>query len=218
MIEFDFLKKMLRERRSYYYSAFHFEMVSREVERLSALYPKSDFVLPEDGPVGSWGGPSLTVSHMLAPPSNGAKIIEETFSIRLPSDFLAFYSLWNEGLLLVRNPIKILAPKDILELTAEIRDAQQAPYQLPFHTIRFGELNPSFHYALRFDSIAKDWEVALCASDETRDVEFQSLEYESCATDKTFTAWLHRMLDTDGAPLDSHYPDDPDDFFNQRVA
>ena len=193
-------------------------MIEDEMARLAATYPKEPLPKIEKGPMGNWNQPSMTVSHAFMPPRTSAKVIEREFEIELPADFKEFYSRWNEGLLLVRNPVKIMSPDCIVTDTLEIRDVQETPRDTPFRTIRFGELAPNFHFVLRFSPSAAAWVVDLWASSEQLYTEFQSPECDTNPTDSSFTEWLQRMIMTDGAPLHPAYPDNEDDYFNQRVA
>ena len=217
MDRFSFLQDVLHERRSYDYSVGHVEMIETEMARLAAAYPDEPLPKLEVGPIGHWNQPSLTVSHAFMPARSGAQIIEKAFNISLPEDFTEFYNRWNEGLLLGRNPIKIMSPDYILSETLDIRSAQSIPSSVPFHTIRFGELTSYFHFLLRFSVPVANWVVDLVASNEFRDTEIQSHGCDRAFTDLIFTEWLKRMIDTDGAPLHSAFPDNEDDYFNKRV-
>jgi hypothetical protein len=214
---FDFFYSALSQRRSYDYSALDREFIERETSRMRLAYPNAEFVLPSDGPFGNWGCPSTTVSHLAAPPSDGITEIEREFDINLPADFNAFYRLHNEAFILGRNPVLIMSPAQIIYVSDDLRDAHDIPDDLPRHVIRFGWLGTDSYFLLRFNASNNDWEVMLSSYSHATDAELQDRTAWGTPCDKTFTDWLRRMMETDGAPLHPAHEGDFD-FSNKRVA
>lgn len=214
-MNFEFLDQRLSERRSYDYNGWQLEFIHRELARMSLDYPNKVFVQPSDGPIGNWKCPSTSVSHLAAPAGNGIKDVEEEFNIELPADFRAFYQLYNEAFILGRNPVLIMSPAQIVSISDELRDAHDIPEDLPRHVIRFGWLGNDSYFLLRYHTKNNNWEVVLSSYSHDTDAELQERTDWGTPWGKTFTDWLRRMIETDGAPL---YSDDKDDFSAKRIA
>ena len=217
-MNFKFFKGLLTENRSYDYTAGHIELVQRETARMRQAYPETVFPTFFDGPVGNWDCPSTTVSHLVAPKGEGVGSIEEQFFIHLPTDFKEFYHLHNEALILTRNPVLIMTPEQLISVSDELREAHEVPKDLPRHIIRFGWLGTDSYFLLRYCEEASDWKVMISSYSHATDAELQDRTAWGTPSDKSFTDWLHRMIETDGAPLHPAHADEEDDFFVKRVA
>ena len=216
MSAFEFFKNALSERRNYDLSAGHVEWLNFEINRLRAIYPEVKLPEIEHGPIGNWGSPSLTVSHFFVPPRSGVGKVEEEFGIKLPADFVEFYQNWNEGILITRNPVKIMNPTEIIRTVNELRTAQDIPDNLPHRIVRFGDLGNSSYFLLRYRHGIEDWEILCSSYSQDTDADLQEDNDFPRPCDKTFSEWLQRMVVTDGVPLHPLLPDE-DDKFNQRV-
>ena len=181
-------------------------------------YPEAVFPTFCDGPVGNWNCPSTSVSHVSAPPGTGVKEIEQRFNIRLPADFNEFYQIHHEALILTRNPVLIMSPAQIIHVSDDLRDAHEVPKDLPRHVIRFGWLGTDTYFLLRFEEATGQWGVMISSYSHATDTELQDRTAWGTPCDKSFTEWLRRMIETDGAPLHPGHADDEDDFYVKRVA
>lgn len=217
-MRFHFLEQRLIETRSYDYTAGHIEFIQRETGRMCQAYPGAFFPTFSDGPVGNWNCSSTTVSHVAAPPEEGIRSIEERFNIRLPADFNEFYRVHNEALIMTRNPVLIMNPEQIIAVSNELREAHEVRKDLPRHIIRFGWLGTDSHFLLRYCKEANDWEVMISSYSHATDAELQDRTAWGTPCDKSFTAWLRRMIETDGAPLHPDHADEEEDFFVKRIA
>ena len=144
--------------------------------------------------------------------------IEQQFDIRLPADIKEFYGLHNEALILTRNPVLILNPEQIIAVSNELREAHEVPKELPHHIIRFGWLGTDSYFLLRYCAEVGDWEVMISSYSHATDAELQDRTAWGTPCDKSFTDWLRRMIETDGAPLHPAHPDENEDFFIKRIA
>lgn len=217
-MSFSFFQCLLTEQRSYDYTGGHIEFIRRETDRMYQTYVGAVFPTICDGPVGNWNCPSTTVSHVAAAPGAGLSVLEERFHIKLPADFKEFYRLYNEALILTRNPVLIMNPEQIIAVSDELREAQEVPKELPRHIIRFGWLGTDSYFLLRYCAEANDWEVMISSYSHATDSELQDRTAWGTPCDKTFTDWLRRMIKTDGAPLHPDHADEEDDFFVKRIA
>lgn len=217
-MSFAFFHHLLTEWRSYDYTAWHIEFIQRETQRMSQAYRNVVFPTLCDGPVGNWNCPSATVSHIAAPAGAGLSVLEDRFHIKLPGDFHEFYDQHNEALILGRNPVLIMSPEQMIAVSDELREAHEVAKELPRHVIRFGWLGTDSYFLLRFCAEVNDWEVLISSYSHATDAELQDRSAWGSPCDKSFTHWLRRMIETDGAPLHPAHADEADDFFVKRIA
>ena len=217
-MNFEFFHSSVNERRSYLYSSIHIELLQRTLKQFNELYPEARIETPKPGPLSTDGYPSIEVSHIVAPPRDGLNAVEHKFGIRLPDDFKEFYRVHNEALILTRNPVLIMNPEQIISVSDELREAHEVPKDLPRHIIRFGWLGTDSYFLLRYCEEASDWKVMISSYSHATDAELQDRTAWGTPSDKSFTDWLHRMIETDGAPLHPAHADEEDDFFVKRVA
>ncbi len=203
-MNFSLLDSLLGEKRYYDYNAGQLNFICQEIDRLRRSY-HGDFVpSPSDGPLGYWNCPSAGVYHIAVKPSVKACLIEQKFGVALPGDFIEFYTHYAEALLLGRNPILIMRPEQIIEVSDELRDAHNAPSNLPRHVIRFAWLGADEYFLMRYVTNEKDWEILLSSYSQSSDEELQSGSSWGIRCDNSFSNWFQRIINTDGAPLDGN--------------
>jgi hypothetical protein len=219
-MNFDFLTESLEEERSYDYPASQVESLNQLLTSLAARHSQRHLYFPRPGPIGNWGVPSTTVKHCFCNAScadTWLAQLQRLVGATLPDDFKAFYTIWHEGILMTRNPVRILCIEEVISEMHQIRRYSRVSSETPYHFLRFGEINSQRHFGLRLRSDSETWIVDLNCWNEVNDSELLSSELEHSLTDKSFTQWLRRMILTDGAPLDPGWPDE-DDLFVKRVV
>jgi hypothetical protein len=136
----------------------------------------------------------------------GVKPIEERFGIRLPRELHEFYRRWNGGVLVYRTLYSVLSVEDIVTTALELRELHEVPPDLPWHAVRFCELQDSDCLALRKRQ-SDAWEVVWAGCDRT-DLDLlrpdDPREDCNCTLDPSFLHWLRRMDETDGWPWGEH--------------
>lgn len=124
------------------------------------------------------------------------------WAVRLPTDYLEFCSRFSEYILAGRIPVRIMESDEIRDNDGA-RDAWDVPKTALRRVFEFARVvEEPAHFAFRWNEdcsrmdIVYSWdygdigEPILLGKDGDRFV-----------SDQTFTAWLHRMLETDAHPL-----------------
>jgi hypothetical protein len=142
-------------------------------------------------------------THLTFPPEpGGLKAVEDAFGITLPDDFIEFYSQWSQVLLVLREAYWIMPAGQIVEINKRWRGPNYDKF--PCNLVRFAQyFNESGqHFALRRKRPSSSWTVAVVDDSDyhvdDEDAGTDAQDYRT--TDADFTAWLHRMLETDGTP------------------
>ena len=216
-MNFNFISNILLEKRCYDYNAWRIEFIVNELERIDKNQPNLDILFPEKNKFDEIKSDSFIVSHVFVPSVSGVKIVEETFGIELPSDFIEFYKQFNEAVILGLNPIVVLSPEEIIKVSNELREAQGVHKDLPRHVIRFAWIGTDQYFLLRFCPDAKNWDVMFSSYSLASDTELQNKTAWTKPCDKSFGDWLRRIIETDGAPLDPLDPDEGD-FLTKRIS
>lgn len=206
-MNYDFFHQTLKERRAYDYTDSHLEFIKREIKRMCVAYPEVEFFAPQPGPIGNWSRPSAVVSNLAAPPREGLAELQDYLDAELPEDFKAFYEQHNEAFFLGRNAILIMNPGEMIELSRNLRDAQEVSDEVPRHVLRFGSLDTESYFLIRYNSRTKVWGVFFSSYSHRTDEELLEENMDKWVIDISFSAWLRRMVATDGSPTASDYPD-----------
>ncbi len=217
---FDFFTESLPHERSYDYPPAQVESLNQWIESLAAKHPKCKVHFPKRGPTGNWDVASTTVKHCFCDSSYDnmwLPQVQKMVGTSLPEDFVAFYNIWHEGILMTRNPVRMLSIEELVLETQEIRRNSGVVDNIPFHVLRFGEINSQRHFALRLLSDEQTWVIDINSWNEVTDAELISPDWDNSFTDLSFGQWLRRMISTDGAPLDPDSPDE-DDFYVKRIV
>ena len=143
---------------------------------------------------------------------DGVRSVEERFGVALPPEFHRFYQRWNGGVLVYGALYFLLPAEEIIETAVEFRELQEVSLDLPWHVLRFCELDGGNFVALRRKRDG-EWE-AIFTSCENVDTEYLEPE-DSCVDARrilapSFSEWLRKVHDTDGWPWGEHiaYPED----------
>lgn len=131
------------------------------------------------------------------------------FGIPLPADYLAFTERYSRYLLANRCPVELFPAKDIKNRIHALRISRHLDMQPPFRLFPFAEpaRDPSF-FAFRWSPDYRKMDVVFCEdSSDYGEPELLGPEGDQYVTDASFTAWLQRMLDTEGYPFIPGKPD-----------
>ncbi len=141
------------------------------------------------------------VSHMMRPfDGTDLGLVEHEFQMSLPDEIKSLYRRWSGGALVYRQVFRLLTPREIVSVTREIRTARNED-DLPYHLIRFCDMEDSNYFALRKDPAASDqWNVIFADIGYT-DADMQGDQGKGMICDASFTDWLVRLDETDGFPL-----------------
>jgi hypothetical protein len=125
--------------------------------------------------------------------------VEEEFGIQLPDDLKCFYGLWSQMVLL--ESYWMMPASEIITTNL---DWEYAPGGAPCNLVRFARCsdNREQNFALRRKDPAAPWTVALWDDMDYHedDADAGMDRFDFRVTDPDFTAWLKRMLETDGTP------------------
>jgi hypothetical protein len=138
----------------------------------------------------------------------------------LPGDFLAFWRRWERAVLVLRSDYWLLSPAQMIEINTNY--AQYSP-RCSGHNggqhrlIRFAEIGEGSgdYAALRLQPGKSEWDVCYIGHEYWTESAELDLDNEKWGTDPNFTAWLDRLLKTDGWPT-LPWLDDP--CMNIRLA
>ena len=140
-------------------------------------------------------------THLLKPGfADGIRSVERKFEVTLPQDMHDFYRRWGSGYLVFLREYRLMPPSEIIEEVISFRTIRKERADMPKRMFRFCELEDSNFFAVRQNWSNGDWEVIYADIGDT-DQELQGEYGDSCVTDASFTAWLKRMVDTDGWPI-----------------
>lgn len=139
----------------------------------------------------------VRVKHLMNPPCASVKRIEDEFDVKLPADFTAFYNNWDGGILLLREHYSIQSIDQIIKVTYEFRRVHNIPKDAPLNVVRFCERYDMHYLALR----KKDdtWDIVWADIGDSEEELLSDSPYIAWI-DKSFYAWLKRMIVTDGYP------------------
>jgi hypothetical protein len=200
--DYELFDHTLRERRRY---RFVNEQGSYAMKRLRGrgVLEDVEVEMPQDGCV------EVSGTHVMNPGSPiGVAAINERFNISLPEDVDRFYRKWDGGVLLFREIYPLMSVQEIVQTTAWYLDAN--PTDLPVALVRFCDLGNSDYLALRLNT-RQAWEVIFKANEyPDEDIIINWHEHPGAFLDASFSAWLKRMIETDGWPMGGKwiYPDE----------
>lgn len=146
---------------------------------------------------------TLEFSDMAVTGPGGQGSLARAWGLVLPKDYRKFCDTFDEYILATRIPVSILSAEAIEETTRLLRGGWGIPAEQEHRIFPFAEIvGASDLFALRWNAdlsqvdvvLAEDlgsvWEPVLTGEDG-----------DSYVTDPDFTAWLERMIRTDGCPL-----------------
>lgn len=206
-IDFGFLERALHERRAYRchgpYAAWRYEWMSEWSLDDMVLKGKTD---------GEDADFVFTGTHRMRPGNAlGVARINEVFNVTLPADFDAFYRRWDGGVLLFREIYPLLSVEQMLEVNEWYVENTTWDRRSPWPLIRFCDMSNGDYLAMRLSGDGA-WQVNFLSRespDECFIVDWEQ-EYSGSFMDASFTAWVRRIIATDGWPVGfvSLYEDD----------
>lgn len=129
--------------------------------------------------------------------------LAKKWKLPLPADYLEFTNHYAEYLLATRCPV-LISSKKYVELDTEgVRQGRNIPEETPHRLFYFSSIiGEPGNFIFRWSENFKKVDVVLARDyGLTGPSELLGPKGDQYVTDANFTAWLTRMLDTDGYPL-----------------
>ncbi len=176
------------------------------------LYPVIDPKVKRFKPKVNKEWTAMEVVDMAIMRRGGQEELAKQWGLRLPADYIAFCEAFDYYLLSMRNPISILdAGRIESQTTWKRRYYWHIPRSLPHRLFTFAQSVPT-HGPLLPEERCEDFSFRWKPNREAPEVvhsNFARISEEvllgpggdEFVTDESFTAWLQRMIETDGYPL-----------------
>jgi hypothetical protein len=133
------------------------------------------------------------------------------FGVELPTDFLEFNDLFKNYALVCRNGINILDSDDVADITQGLRDGEDISSESPYRIYRFAQIfGEPAHFMLRWNEDKTFRDVAFARYTDSTEEDILGNDSAIFSCDRSFSAWLERMIKTDAAPLHPTLSDEYD--------
>lgn len=142
-------------------------------------------------------------SDMCVRGPGGHEALGQQLGIPLPADYLEFTRRYSEYLLASRCPVRIENAQSAGDMTRALRLSCNLPLGPPYVLFVFSvkPRDPS-EFLFRWSPDFQKMDVVICEDyGDYGEPELLGPEGDQYVTDASFTAWLQRMLDTEGYPL-----------------
>jgi len=146
---------------------------------------------------------TLEYADMAVLGSGGQEALAKRWGLALPDDYVAFCSEFKEYVLATRNPVYTERSKAIESITRGLREGRDIPWKTEHRLFYFAQIvGTCGYFVFRWSKARKRVDIVLAEDyGEVGEPELLGKDGDSYVTDVDFTAWLQRMIDTDGYPL-----------------
>lgn len=129
--------------------------------------------------------------------------LAEAMGLDLPADYILFCDRYREYLIAGRRPVHITAAEEIEQTIVGLREGWDVPLSTPHRLFHFAQIvEETGNFAFRWSEDGKTMDVVVA---EDFGVVGEPIllgpNGDRYITDRTFTDWLTRMLDSDCFPL-----------------
>ena len=199
-MNFDFFAFKLNEVREYQSSLDYLYLIGAYLKRTGAKGVVEVISQDEHIPYND----HFRASHFIrnADGSNSLDAVEAAFRVALPEDFMKFYQIWLEALLVLREPYWIMPGASIVAVNQVYFGSHDGKH--PCNLIRFARCadENGQNFALRRKSPESAWTISMIDDLDYHENDWEAGDdrFDYKVTDLSFTDWLHRMLETDGTP------------------
>lgn len=196
MIDFEKFRASLSERRIYEGTAGIGELLELEAAEMEGTVR----VLSDDGAVERYEATHLV--QRAAETEDFQKIVAALNPpATLPEDFVRFWRLWRRAVLIFRQDYWLLTAREMVSVAKEKASysPESSGYRGVHRVIPFAEIGKdTFDFAaLRLQPGEESWRVCFCGRDYGT-AEVETGEYFE--TDRNFSEWLDRLMESDGWP------------------
>jgi len=151
----------------------------------------------------------VVASDFWVPGLGGQSTLAQKWKIHLPVDYLEFCSYFKTYTLVGRRAITILDAKEIEEITMGLRDGEEVSPEDPYCLYRFAHVEGlPWHFMFRYSDEGVFQDIAFAAYTDADEWEILGGNSDRYFSDKSFSDWLHRMIETDCVPLRSNFEDE----------
>ncbi len=176
-----------------------FAVPDTEYEMFQESDPQPTRIAPKENPSGT----RVEMADIAIMGCGKQSKLAKKWGVNLPPDYLAFCSVFREYVLAGRNPIHILDLQFIEETAIGLRKSWNYPLSHPHRIVHFAEIvGVSGYFLFRWKPGVQLPEVLLLEDTALfSEPELLGPDGDSLVADASFSAWLVRMIETDGYPL-----------------
>ena len=148
-------------------------------------------------------------SDFWVPGQGGQFTLAEKWKIALPKDYLEFCSLFKTYTLVGRRAVTILEAKEVEEITLGLRDGEEVSQDDPYCLYRFAQVDGRpWHFIFRYSDDGVFHDIAFASYTDSDEWEILGENEAHYFSDRSFSDWLMRMIETDCVPLRHNFDDE----------
>lgn len=198
------LKIRKSETREYSSTSDYYSVIQEAYNRISYWFPKQVQGKP---PAGDYY--HVAASDFWVPGRGDQHTLSQKWKITLPSDYLEFCELFQTYTLIGRRSITIQDAREVEEITNGLREGEEVSPNDPYCLYRFATVEGRpWHFMFRYSDEGVFQDVAFAAYTDADEWEILGENADRYSTDKSFSAWLERMMLTDCVPLRHNFEDE----------
>ena len=203
-----FMNQLLQNRKTeirlYSSDNNYFSVIQEAYERIGYWFPGQIEGRP---PMGTYYHVAALDFWVTGP--GGQSALADQWKITLPADYLEFCSLYKTYTLIGRNAITILGAREVEEITLALRVGEEVSPEDPYCLYRFAMVEASpWHFMFRYSDDGVFQDVAFAAYTDADEWEILGGNEAQYFSDRSFSDWLKRMMETDGVPLRRNFVDE----------
>lgn len=192
------------EIREYSSNSDYRSTIQEAYDRISYWFPGQLEGMP---PIGTYY--RVVASDFWVPGPGGQSTLAQKWNIHLPVDYLEFCSYFRTYTLVGRRAITILDAKEIEEITMGLRDGEEVSPEDPYCLYRFAHVEGlPWHFMFRYSDEGVFQDIAFAAYTDADEWEILGENEARYSSDRSFSDWLKRMIETDCVPLRHNFEDE----------